>query len=294
MTTLANNSIFLRIQAITANRKTIRIAFTAAIGAFIGSAIGVQVGGDGSLIKVSVWDACIGLGIGIAIALVQNRYMRAASIMNAQLIRTGWRCALGGAAGGAGLILMKTMLGEGELSHIGAWTVEGLIMGWLLAPVFPNLPRKPALLGGMLAGFLGSLVGQLSVPLFGSTLGVALADSLKGLFLGAMLTISEKYHAISHSSLIVHWGKNETSTILLGKDPISIGSDPKCQVYLKKDDPSLPSIIAVITEENGKVVLNNRKDRTRVDLPNRTIVNVGVIKIEVTTGVRVQSQEKRN
>lgn len=170
------------------------------------------------MLKVSVWDACIGIGIGIGvvIAWVQSQYLRTAGSRNKQVLKTGLRCALGGAVGGAALVVIKGAV-AGSVGHVLAWTVEGSIMGWLLAPISPNLPRKPALIGGMLAGFFGALLGPLIAPVLGVTFGVAVADSLKGLFLGVMLTFAEKYHAAKDGSLLIHWGKNETSTILLGK-----------------------------------------------------------------------------
>ncbi|MBF0584875.1 MAG: hypothetical protein HQL80_11670, partial [Magnetococcales bacterium] len=201
-----------------------------------------------------------------------------------QVIHMGLRCALGGAAGGAGLVLMKFAI-DGEIGHVAGWTIEGLIMGWLLAPVFPNLPREPALFGGMMAGFLGALIGPFLVLLFGSSFGIAVADSLKGFFLGAVLTIAEKYHAISNGSLVVHWGMNETSTILLGEEPIAIGSDPKCQIYLKKDGLSIPDVVAEISISCGKIILNDKKNKRVSNLADRTIINVGTIKIEVKAGV---------
>lgn len=168
------------------------------------------------MLKVSVWDACIGIGIGVVIAWVQSQYLRTAGSRNKQVLKTGLRCALGGAVGGAALVVIKGAV-AGSVGHVLAWTVEGSIMGWLLAPISPNLPRKPALIGGMLAGFFGALLGPLIAPVLGVTFGVAVADSLKGLFLGVMLTFAEKYHAAKDGSLLIHWGKNETSTILLGK-----------------------------------------------------------------------------
>jgi hypothetical protein len=292
MTSLLSHSIFVNIRSIFNNKKTARFAVTAAIGAFVGSLIGIQVGGDGGLINVAAWDACIGVGIGVAIAWVQNQYMRASSVVNVQLVRTGLRCALGGAAGGAGLILMKAIFGGGAMAHIGAWTVEGLVMGWLLAPVFPNLPKQPAILSGLLAGFMGALIAPFLAPLFGNTVGVALADALKGLFLGAMLTLTEKYQAISNGSLIVHWGPNEQSTILLGEDPIAIGSDRKCQIYLKRENETHPPIVAEIVQTRGKTVLHDKKNNKTTDLPDGTVVNIGTLKIEVRAGIHQSALQK--
>ncbi len=295
--TLTNNQFARRFREILTNKKTVRFSLTSAAGAFLGSVLGYQIGGGAAsgflfgMMQVSAWDACIGIGIGVSIAWVQSQYLRTAGSRNKQVLKTGLRCALGGAVGGAALVVIKGVV-AGSVGHVLAWTVEGSIMGWLLAPVFPNLPRKPALIGGMLAGFFGALIGPLIAPILGMTLGVAAADSLKGLFLGAMLTFAEKYHAVKDGSLLIHWGKNETSTILLGKKSVFIGSSPECQVFVKKDDQSTPSVVAEISLTDGKIILKNRKDGKVSELSDRTIINVGTIKIEVNAGLVVAQPQK--
>jgi hypothetical protein len=294
---MTKNQLSRQLQGALSNKKTIRFSLTAAVGAFLGSIVGYQFGGGASsgflfgFLTVSVWDACIGIGIGASIAWVQSQYLRTTGSRNKQVLKAGFRCAMGGAAGGAALVVIKGVV-DGSVGHVLAWTVEGSIMGWLLAPIFPNLPRKPALIGGMLAGFFGALIGPLIAPVLGETFGVAAADSLKGLFLGAMLTFAEKYHAVKDGSLIVHWGKNESSTILLGRKSVFIGSSPECQVFVKKDDQSSPSVVAEIGLIDGKIFLKNRKDGKVSELYDRTIINVGTIKIEVNAGLVVAQPQK--
>lgn len=286
-----------RLKSIVSDKKTTRFAVTAAAGAFVGSVVGYQIGGGpsnsliGGILSVSLWDALIGVGIGSAIAWVQSAYMRNTLSRNRNVIRTGLRCALGGAAGGVGLVLTKSMLG-GDFGHVVGWSMEGLVMGWLLAPVFPNMPRKPAAIGGLLAGFLGGVIGPILGAMFGAALAVAVADSLKGLFLAAMLTLTEKFQAISDGSLIVHWGPNEKSTILLGEDPIAIGSDRKCQIYLKRESETHPPIVAEIVQTGGKTVLHDRKNNKTTDLPDGTVVNIGTLKIEVRAGIHRSALQK--
>jgi hypothetical protein len=297
MTSLFQSYPLQRLKSIFSDKKTTRFAITAAAGAFIGSVIGYQLGGGpassfiGGIFSVSAWDACVGIGIGSAIAWVQSAYLRNTASRNRNVIRTGLRCALGGAAGGVGLVLTKSMLGGG-FGHVVGWTMEGLVMGWLLAPVFPNMPRKPAAIGGLLAGFLGGVIGPILWPMFGTALGIAVADSLKGLFLAAMLTITEKFQAISDGFLIVHWGPKEQSTILLGEDPIAIGSDPKCQIYLKRENETHPPIVAEIVQAGGKTVLHDRKNNKTTDLPDGTVVNIGTLKIEVRAGIHQSALQK--
>ena len=296
---LENNPYFGQLARILSNRKTVKFSLVAAAGAFIGSIIGYQFGGGAvsgfvfGVLKVSAWDACIGIGIGASIAWIQSQYMRTLNTRNKQVLQTSLRCALGGAVGGAALVVIKSVV-DGSVGHIMAWTVEGTIIGWLLAPVFPNLPKKPAIFSGMLAGFFGALIGPLIASILGENIGIAAADSLKGLFLGAMLTFAEKYQAVKDGSLLIHWGKNETSTILLGKKSVFIGSAPECQVFVKKDELTHPSVIAEICLTNGMIFLKNKKDGRVSELLDRTIINVGTVKLEVKTGITAVQQEKKS
>ncbi len=297
MFALAQSYPVVRLKAIFSDKKTGLFAMTCAVAAFVTSVIGYKIAEalrstTGGIIATSIWDAIICVGIGLAFVWVQNGYMRNKAAMKSEMMRVSLRCALGGAAGGTALVITKSMIG-GNFGHIAGWTLEGLIMGWLLAPVFPNLPRKPATIGGLLAGFLGGWLSPFFGALIGSALGVAAADSLKGLFLAAMLTITEKFHAISDGSLIIHWGPNEQSTILLGEKSIAIGSDPKCQIYLKREDSSCPDIVAEIIQTNGKNVLHDKKNGKTINLPDRTIINIGHLKIEAREGVKVTSQDKK-
>lgn len=186
--------------------------------------------------------------------------MRTPGSRNKQVLQTGLRCALGGAVGGDALVVIKGVVAV-SVGHVLALRlkVEGSIMGWLRAPISPNLSRKPALIGGTLGSFFGALIGPLIAPTLGLTFGVAAKDSLKGLFLGAMLTFAEKYHLVKDGSLPIHWGKNETSTILLGRKTVFIGSSPECQVFVKKDDQSIPSVVAEISLIDGKIILKKKE-----------------------------------
>jgi Ca-activated chloride channel family protein len=155
-------------------------------------------------------------------------------------------------------------------------------MGGILATVFPNLPRKLALIAGAFGGGIGAILGYFVVgPLFGAPVGVAMADALKGVFLGTMLTVTEKIQLISEASLTIHWAKNETSRILLGKEPIRLGSDTTCQIYLRNNlTPEIP-VVAEFVFDNGRIVLHDKRNGRESDLVDGTTINVGGLRIEV-------------
>ncbi len=269
------------------SRKALAFSIIGGGGAFIGSLIGYQLGGGqsasltGGLFHVGAWDACVAVGIGLAIAWMQACYMRRSEVGRKEIFRIAGRCALGGAAGGAALVLMKSNFGGQTLGHILGWTAEGLIMGWILAPVFPNLKQRPAVFGGALAGGLGAVLGLIITPMVGVAFGIACADALKGVFLGAMLTFTERMQLFSEASIIVHWAKNETSTLLLGKEPIRLGGDPSCHIYLKKDGGGIIPLVAEISLSGGKIIFEDKRNGLKTELIDRTKVNIANIVVEV-------------
>lgn len=269
------------------SRKALAFSIIGGGGAFIGSLFGYQIGGGqsgsliGRLFHVGAWDAFVAVGIGLAIAWMQAYYMRRSEVGRKEIFRIAGRCALGGAAGGTALVLMKSGFGGETLGHILGWTAEGLIMGWILAPVFPNLKQSPALIGGALAGGLGAILGLMITPMVGEAFGIAFSDALKGVFLGAMLTFTEKMQLFSEASIIVRWAKNETSTLLLGKEPIRLGGDRSCHIYLKKDGGEIVPLVAEISLNGGKIIFEDKRNGLKTELVDRTKVNIANIVIEV-------------
>lgn len=75
---LTTNQFSRQLKGVLSNEKTVRLSHIAAAGAFIGSIIGYQLGGGAAsgllfgVLKVSAWDACIGIGTGASIAWVQS------------------------------------------------------------------------------------------------------------------------------------------------------------------------------------------------------------------------------
>ena len=269
------------------SRKVLAFSIIGGGGAFMGSLLAYQIGGgqsaslSGKFFHVWAWDACVAVGIGLAIAWTQAYYMRRYKVGRKETFRIAGRCALGGAVGGAALFIMKNGFGGETLGHVLGWTAEGLIMGWILAPVFPNLKHRPALIGGALAGGFGSVLGLIITSMVGVAFGIALADALKGVFLGAILTFTEKMQLFSEAAIIVHWAKNETSTLLLGKEAIQLGGDPSCHIYLKKDGGEIVPLVAEISLIGGKIIFEDKRNGLKTELVDRTKVNIANIVIEV-------------
>jgi hypothetical protein len=214
------------------------------IGAFIGSFLGYPIAKNPSgivdlLFKTGFWDAVIGIGIGAAFALAQSWYLKR--------IQTRWKSnakiigmsALAGFSGGVCLVLSRYLLKDlpEVISLIFAWTFEGAIIGFLIAPVIPNLPRKSALVAGSAAGLLGAIT-MIGVSGIGMTewISIAIGDSFKGFFLGLVFPLTETI--VREAWLEIQYNPKEIRTVSLGATPISIGSDTNlATVYVKNIAP---------------------------------------------------------
>ncbi len=271
------------VRVLLGQRKTLAFGVVGAIGAFLGSAVGYQLFGDGSLPRVAGWDAFIGLGIGTAIALAQDANLRRTEIGRHDLLNVARRCALGGAAGGAVLVIVKALIG-GLPGHVTGWAAEGLVMGALVARVLPNLPRRHAMIAGTIGGALGALFGLGLGPLLGSASGVALADALKGVMLGIALSFSEELRAISSASLRIHWGKGEDSLVLLGEQSIRFGNTLECRVHVRGRGDEAPCVVADASIVRGRIVVRDLRGHRTFHMRDGESFTVEGLRVEVRAG----------
>jgi len=277
-----------------AQKKTARFGMVGALGAFLGSVVGYRLFGDGSLPRIAGWDAFIGLGIGMAIALAQEMNLRRVEVRRREVQKVAVRCALGGAAGGTALVIVKSLLG-GLSGHVAGWAAEGLVMAILIARVLPNLPLRDAAMAGTIGGALGGLLSLFLGPLFPSAVGVALADALKGAMLGIALSASERLRAASSASLLIHWGKGETSLVLLGGEPILFGSTADCRVYVRGSPDAERRVFAEALIVDGRVVVRDLRRRLTSHLKDGESFRLEGVQVEVCIGrdVRAPGSESR-
>jgi hypothetical protein len=136
----------------------------------------------------------------------------------------------------------------------------------------------------MLAGLLGGAIGGavfralfiIPEP-FNRIAGVMIL----GLFIG--LSISYIEEALREAWLTIMWGKNETTTVSLGHNPVSFGSSREADVFLPRrpSEQSAPPIRAVFMIENGKVVIDNHLTGTRQQLQHGSEVDLGSVRVMV-------------
>ena len=212
-----------------------------------------------SLYRNGVWTVIIGVGASIALIVGQNQYQRRRllSIKEGIFGITGSVVA-GIIAGGLGQfafsaivenVTITALVVGGEI--IIGWSILGLLLGFGLSFVVPNLPKTKGLTGGVIGGVIGgvSFIFLNSInPLAGRLAGSAIL----GFTIGMMIALLE---ALSKDArLIIHWSANEKREILLGNRPIVLGYSDSADVYLRKDQGYFP-VTARILKENEQIIM---------------------------------------
>lgn len=273
--------------------KTFLFAVLSGLGAFFGSAIGIVVNPFfyPSARHVFVWDAWIGLGIGLTVAIVQSWSLGRLEVAAKDLRKAVLVSTIGGFLGGVALIAVKSVLaipfgvlGIVFVPHVAAWTAEGIVIAFAVSRAIPNLKMVSALGAGTAAGFLGGVVTGWGL------VHVTLADALKGVFIALALGVAEK---ITREAWLVlrreaeggtGGGRGltllaEAPTLTLGEAPIRIGSSPDCQVVVKDDGG--PAVRGEVRLENGLVQYHDLATDRRRTLEAGESLRFGGLTVEV-------------
>ncbi len=281
--------------------KSILFAGAGFLCAFLGSAVGYTLNPFrvGSLLHLGWWDAVIGLGIGLSIAILQSWYLARLEVAAKDLRKAAVISSLGGMAAGFSLAAVKMVLGLPlsvvglqNLAHIAAWTVEGMVIALAVSRAIPNLKLIPAGLAGLGAGFLGGLMTAGAVS--GGFLWVAFADGFKGLFIGLSIAVVERL--AREAWLVVKrdgslspatGGRGLTMlqappTVLLGEAPIAIGTSPECVVVVRGVSGE-PRILGEVRLERGVVLLRDPARSHEKTLHAGQTLRYGDVTLEIGT-----------
>jgi hypothetical protein len=274
--------------------KTLLFAVISGLGAFVGSAIGIVVNPfhNPSGLHVLVWDSWIGLGIGLSVAIVQNWYLDRLEVAAGDLAKAAALSTIGGFFGGMALLSVKTTLtilfsfwGAASIPHIAGWTAEGLVIALVVSRAIPNLKMISAVAAGTIAGFLGGMVTNVGFP-------VTLADALKGVFVALSLAVVERvtrqaWLVLKRDEPPVSAGAGRSlrmmgpaPTLLLGHDPIRIGSSPDCQVVVKDGGPPLRGELTLL---HGEVHYRDFTAGTSLTLKGGQSLRFGDLTVEIET-----------
>jgi hypothetical protein len=249
-----------------------------AAGAFIAEALGIGgrkqewAGFSELVIEVGIWFAIIGALIALGILLGQEKYggrplplAVRGSIARRLVVGTAFG-GLSGFVAGAIAQALYTGIGATEALRVICWGVAGGSLGFALSFRIPNLTRSRGLTGGFAGGIVGGLVfiaiNLVGSQVFARLLGIAAI----GFAIGLMIVVADAL--FRKAWLEVRYGPNEARTLTLGTEPVRIGSDVHCEVYVA----NVPAIAYAYRFENGQLLcedpLNHRNDRVVSGVPN--------------------------
>lgn len=233
-------------------------------------------------LQAGLWVGLVCFGIGVAIESFQLMLLGAA-IRPLPILRTmAISLGLGFAAGVIAQAVYAYALGGardlGALPRIVSWTFVGAGLGLTISLAIPNLNVFRSVLFGALGGFV-AVGGFLFVAASGSEPASRLMGaSFLGLFIALAVTIAE---AVAREAyLVVHWAKNETTSVNLGARPVMIGTDRDATVRLPAKS-GYPPQIASFELRDGKALLTNHMSRTTHVLKDGNKLTLGAVIIEV-------------
>jgi Ca-activated chloride channel family protein len=245
----------------------------------------------------ALWMGIIALGISIGLALAQNFSLKRAPRADA-LAKAAAIGLISGAIAGAiaqfifgfASAMLRSEGAIGILLFIQAlcWGLAGLGVGLGVSFYVPNYPTKRAILAGFLGGAIGGaafiLLNLIGIPeAFARVVGIAILGATIG------LTISAVEEMLREAWLTIIWGKNETSSVSLGQKPVVLGGASEADIHLPRN--KFPPVTAVVTIENGKVMLDNKLNNQKIALPNGSKINIGKITIVVNTRKSVAGRQ---
>jgi Ca-activated chloride channel homolog len=194
-----------------------------------------------SLVRViaatAAWTSLLAAGIALALIAGQNHYLLRRIITPAQF----GKGALGGAiagliAGSIGQAIFIPLSNFPLLLVIGrilGWGILGALVGLGMALFVPNLQRRRGVIGGTVGGSLGAIGFLVGGGIFGDVAGRLLGAATLGLCIGLAIAWIEVFS--QQAWLVVSWPNNEQRKIILGREPILLGSADSAHIYLPKN-----------------------------------------------------------
>jgi Ca-activated chloride channel homolog len=140
------------------------------------------------------------------------------------------------------------------VGRLMGWTILGSIAGVGISLFIPNLKQHRGLLGGALGGSLGAIGFLIAAGIVGDLPGRIVGATVLGACIGIMIFWEEARQLQKQAHLLVQWTPTEQTKILLGSEPILIGTSPDAKIPLSKADGFFP-LTAKIFKEGENIIL---------------------------------------
>ena len=208
------------------------------------------------LLVISGWTGILAIGIALALIVGQNFYLRR-RLLTVSEASKGFLGSLvaGLLAGFAGQLLFAPMSSSPILVTVGrvvGWTLLGTLLGAGMSLFVPNLKMSRALQGGTVGGGIGAIGFLIASDAFGDLVGRLLGAAIIGFFIGLMIALLEQLSR--EIWLLVNWTPKEQTKILLGNQPIVLGTSVEAQVPLSKAEGFFPITAKIYQQDNDIVI----------------------------------------
>jgi hypothetical protein len=205
-----------------------------------------------TVLMQALWTALLALGLAFALVIGQNRYLHRSWLLPSQgaLLFLG-AATVGLTAGTIGQIVFGIVGASKVLAPAGrvvGWVLLGALLGRGMAFFIPNLPAKRAAWAGAAGGLVGATAFLFSAGAGSDAIGRLLGAAILGLSIGLMVALVE---AVSREAwLEIQYGPNETRTVSLGRQPITIGGNQDlCTIYAR----DAPAVALRYVLQNGRI-----------------------------------------
>jgi Ca-activated chloride channel family protein len=203
-------------------------------------------------LRIGGWTSLLALGIALALIMGQNHYLHRRLLSPSELTLGIISSIVAGLiAGSIGQLVYSVSANipfMAIISRLIGWGLVGTLVGGGMSLFVPNLKFNRGLLGGVIGGVLGAIAFLLISHNSSVVIGRLIGAGILGFFIGLMIALMEQLNR--GASLIIHWTKNEKTTISLGENPILLGSSRNAHIYLPQSQGYFPITAKIYTENN--------------------------------------------
>ena len=233
-----------------------------------------------AVLRIGAWTALLAAGIALALIAGQNLYLRRRLLTRREAIAGALGGLAAGLAGGAlgQLVFSGAAAASGPVVIFGrlvGWTILGALVGMGLTFFVPNLRLLRGLAGGAVGGVAGALGFLLLGLVVGDAIGRLLGAAIVGFCIGIMLALIEA--VLREAWLEIQYGPHESRTVSLGRQPVTIGSNPETCTVLAR---GAAAVALRYTLQDGRVVCEDVPSGQTLDVPpgdHRTAGNLTVV-----------------
>jgi hypothetical protein len=235
----------------------------------------------GNVLLTAIWAAIISLGVSVALLIAQNIYLKKAP-RSESFFKTMILGILSGTLAGAVAQIIfaftQSISTMAEIiSRIICWGLMACGVGFGVSLFIPNYPRKRAMFAGLLGGIIGGAIFRATFGFLPEVAGRIFGIAILGVFIG--LTISIVEEILREAWITVDWGRNETTSVSLGKKPVVFGSSPEADVYLRRD--KFPPVAVIVKIENSRVMVDNKLTGQYMEQADGSEITMDRIKITI-------------